>query len=702
MKIEHDYLKKLLEAGQASEKPTFDIEDLKTAGFDYGDPKFEFHMMILADHGFIKQDDGSPGFGLTKSLDGFCQWSVLPLRLTSSGHQFIEALSNEEVWARIKHGYPDASIATLEVVALKLLEDYAQKKIAQEPQVYSKTGTTVFIEHEKSPETVTPLVTNSASGMDLTNPASDIPPSARRHRGAVFNTAEFNTVEFSAPPPVSNDAAALPDLPAQGPGPHFELTKTGIVDFAPPEALDREGNNVERLRRLHPTLRDLARQLVEALGTGNIPHAHLAARIAEYRKQVDQALDAIDFTLLYVEGLRLANANKATAEKVAEGELPPLREADREAVGTLLQLHGTFMLATTAGAELLEAEQRYHRRPAEEREYRAAAVDFAASLQGKPDVIEPGAAAFVRGAAEQIGHGANPERSGVVGTSTVQNVLITLAAAAAVTALPIVGGVIGGLDGSIAGGVAAFLAGDSVRKSRLFAGVIAPITGKLDQLSDVDFHKFSHFLLSVEHKALRLANYSEQFSWLDAALRWIKRPVAGQRVMASATLSMTPAITSSSSSADFVISLLNASGEIEISAQTERAQKARRLKEGETIAFKDHFEVIPYVQAAEAEGLTFARNELFEQIRVMLEELKQNVELQAIPFIQMLDDVGNTSIIIDILQTASDKEDFLRKINEASSSKLAHRIENFLRSYEDARQDVNKARAIFGMAPFRF
>ena len=46
MKIEHDYLKKLLEAGQASEKPTFDIEDLKTAGFDYGDPKFEFHMMI--------------------------------------------------------------------------------------------------------------------------------------------------------------------------------------------------------------------------------------------------------------------------------------------------------------------------------------------------------------------------------------------------------------------------------------------------------------------------------------------------------------------------------------------------------------------------------------------------------------------------------------------------------------------------------
>jgi predicted nucleotide-binding protein len=152
VKIYPDYLKKLLEAAQASEEPTFDIEDLKTAGCDYGDPKFEFHMKILTDHGFIEQDDGSPGFGLEKSAVGsYHQWSILPLRLTSPGHQFIEALSNDEVWATIKHSYPNASIAILKVVALKLLEDYAQKKIAQEQQVNSKTGTTVFIGHGKSP-----------------------------------------------------------------------------------------------------------------------------------------------------------------------------------------------------------------------------------------------------------------------------------------------------------------------------------------------------------------------------------------------------------------------------------------------------------------------------------------------------------------------------------------------------------------------
>ena len=125
MKIDQDYLKNLLEVCQASEKPTFDIEELRAAGLDYNDKRFEFHMMILTDHGFIEQDDGDPGFGLTKSLDGFLSWSVLPLRLTASGHQFIEALSNKDVWAVIKRDFKDASIATLKTVSLKLLEGYS-------------------------------------------------------------------------------------------------------------------------------------------------------------------------------------------------------------------------------------------------------------------------------------------------------------------------------------------------------------------------------------------------------------------------------------------------------------------------------------------------------------------------------------------------------------------------------------------------
>jgi Hypothetical protein (DUF2513) len=131
VKIDQEYLKKLLEACQSTENPTFDIEGLKAVGIDYEDKQFEFHMKILDDQGFIEQDDGDPGFGLIKSLDGFSSWSVLPLRLTASGHQFIEALSNKEVWAVIKRSFQDASITTLKTVSLQLLDAFAKKKIDQ-------------------------------------------------------------------------------------------------------------------------------------------------------------------------------------------------------------------------------------------------------------------------------------------------------------------------------------------------------------------------------------------------------------------------------------------------------------------------------------------------------------------------------------------------------------------------------------------
>ncbi len=86
-------------------------------------------MATLNDQGFIEREDGDTGFGLQKSLGGCLSWSVLPLRLTASGHQFIEALSNKHVWAEIKRSFKDASIATLRDVSLKLLDAYVKRKI---------------------------------------------------------------------------------------------------------------------------------------------------------------------------------------------------------------------------------------------------------------------------------------------------------------------------------------------------------------------------------------------------------------------------------------------------------------------------------------------------------------------------------------------------------------------------------------------
>ena len=55
--------------------------------------------------------------------------SASPLAADGLGPSFIEALSNKEFWAAIKHGFKDASVDTLWSVSRKLLEGHAQKKI---------------------------------------------------------------------------------------------------------------------------------------------------------------------------------------------------------------------------------------------------------------------------------------------------------------------------------------------------------------------------------------------------------------------------------------------------------------------------------------------------------------------------------------------------------------------------------------------
>lgn len=360
------------------------------------------------------------------------------------------------------------------------------------------------------------------------------------------NSVEFTTTSVSEKPvefdydPVpllsteASLAADLPVVPTQGPGPHFEIDQRGIIGFAPPEALDRRGNHVRRLRSLQPTLCDLSSRVAAALGAGNSPHSNLRDRATEYRERVNQPLEQVNFTLLYVEGVRLANADHAATRKIIEGELPSLDAPIREALDSLLQLHGTFLMATVEGIEAIAAEERYRRRPDEESDYRAAAVDFAASLQNQPGVIDPSAASLVLGAAEQIGHGANPERSGVAGTGAVRNVAIALAVGAAVVALPPVGAFELGTGGSIAGTLGLLVFGEGLKKSKAFADVTSLITRGVDAASRADFIERlralaalfrSHLELvqEIEPKMRRIARHGDEFSWINKLLDWLRQ-----------------------------------------------------------------------------------------------------------------------------------------------------------------------------------
>ncbi len=131
MKIDSEYMKGLLDAFEASDTPLTDIHKLQEAGYSYEDDIFVFHMDILLDKGLIesKSTSGGIGYGLTGNGGRF--WSVVPLRLTAQGHDFIDSLNEPDVWENIQKNFKDSSIDTIKSVAKDLAKGFAKKKVTE-------------------------------------------------------------------------------------------------------------------------------------------------------------------------------------------------------------------------------------------------------------------------------------------------------------------------------------------------------------------------------------------------------------------------------------------------------------------------------------------------------------------------------------------------------------------------------------------
>lgn len=96
MKEKNEYFKKLLDAFEISEKQAIDLRDLQKSGLNYErDENFAFHMQLMNDRGFVEREDKGPGIGYDKAVDGSIMWSILPLRLTASGHEFHKKLNEK-------------------------------------------------------------------------------------------------------------------------------------------------------------------------------------------------------------------------------------------------------------------------------------------------------------------------------------------------------------------------------------------------------------------------------------------------------------------------------------------------------------------------------------------------------------------------------------------------------------------------------
>ncbi|HGH6016906.1 TPA: DUF2513 domain-containing protein [Vibrio mimicus] len=129
MVVDKEYMKGLLEAVQSSDKPTTDIKELEHQGFSYKDDKFIFHTDILIDKGYIESLGSFRGCGYQISGNNKIEWKIVPIRLTASGHEFIESLNEPDVWDTIQSNFKEASLETLAVVAKDLAIGFAKQKV---------------------------------------------------------------------------------------------------------------------------------------------------------------------------------------------------------------------------------------------------------------------------------------------------------------------------------------------------------------------------------------------------------------------------------------------------------------------------------------------------------------------------------------------------------------------------------------------
>ncbi len=130
MRIDQEYLKNILNAFTDSPRSFVWVADIEARGVGVDD-KFLFHIQILEDQHFIECLDKKSELGYEITLGGDFTWHSRPLRLTASGHEFVEAINRPEIWDVLKAEFSDASLSTLNWAAASLLVTSAKKQVGK-------------------------------------------------------------------------------------------------------------------------------------------------------------------------------------------------------------------------------------------------------------------------------------------------------------------------------------------------------------------------------------------------------------------------------------------------------------------------------------------------------------------------------------------------------------------------------------------
>lgn len=128
MKIDIEYMKKLLTAFEAAKGAVIYIEELKQNGIEFEDNICRFHFELFVDDDLVKViGEQYPYVVMDDDTENYCR--DVPMRLTSKGHDFLNRLRDKNVWDKVKSDFKYNPISALLDITKILSVKYVEKRI---------------------------------------------------------------------------------------------------------------------------------------------------------------------------------------------------------------------------------------------------------------------------------------------------------------------------------------------------------------------------------------------------------------------------------------------------------------------------------------------------------------------------------------------------------------------------------------------
>jgi hypothetical protein len=128
MRIDYEYIAKMLDVFLESELPNIDFNSFKNE-LDEDSNKFFFHLILLEEQGLVAGSSSDPsniGVRFNGNTGDYMTW-IAPLRLTSYGHEFADALAKPSVTEVIMDKFQKEGLSAVIDVAKKLAIKQTEK-----------------------------------------------------------------------------------------------------------------------------------------------------------------------------------------------------------------------------------------------------------------------------------------------------------------------------------------------------------------------------------------------------------------------------------------------------------------------------------------------------------------------------------------------------------------------------------------------